>query len=135
MAEQKMKIYKRFLNFYFKRGAKFNDDTLKAVWQMFFAKVPLLMLETWNTYGDALCPFKLILNIISSYFYLKVKINAPPPISLLFTKGAVHFSKLGRYIDLGPLKKLFEWASIWDKAKVSSNFHLGVMIKRSWTRK
>ena len=31
MAEQKMKIYKRFLNFYFKRGAKFNDDTLKAV--------------------------------------------------------------------------------------------------------
>ena len=57
---------------------------------------------------DALYPFKHILNIISSYFYLKVKINAPPPISLLFTKGAVHFSKLGRYIDLGPLKKLFE---------------------------
>ena len=44
--------------------------------------------------GGALDPFKHIPNIISSYFYLEAKINAP--FSLLFATRAVGISAAGR---------------------------------------
>ena len=69
---------------------------------MFFALVPLLILETWNSNGDALYPFKHILNIISSYFYLKIKINAPTFFSPFHDGSCVMF-----WVHSSGLDKIF----------------------------